>query len=97
METVGGLEPDMIVQRGIRVLQEKMATVIKELNGHEGVDGDFGGAQSPTLNGGFGGADAGYTTPGYGGGASVWGNGNAGGAGGTTPYGATPYGGQPSW
>jgi DNA-directed RNA polymerase II subunit RPB3 len=94
VETVGGLDPDQIVTKGIHVLQEKLATVIKELQGGSGPDGvGFEGAQSPTMNGGYGGGpEAGYTTPGYGG-ASQWGG--AGGAqGGTTPYGATPYGGS---
>jgi len=94
VETVGGLDPDQIVTKGIQVLQTKLAEVIKELQGGSGPDGvGFEGAQSPTMNGGYGGGpEAGYTTPGYGG-ASQWGG--AGGAqGGTTPYGATPYGGS---
>ncbi|KAF2190787.1 insert subdomain of RNA polymerase alpha subunit [Zopfia rhizophila CBS 207.26] len=89
VETVGGLEPDQIVTQGIKQLQQKLAGVIHELQGNDGMNGadDFGGAQSPQMNGaGYGGQDAGYTTP-YGN-ASVWGGG-----GGTTPYGATPYGG----
>jgi DNA-directed RNA polymerase II subunit RPB3 len=87
------LDPDQIVQLGIKTLQTKLATVIHELSGGPGPDGaDFGGAQSPTLNGaGYGGPDAGYTTPGYGG-ASQWGGAGGVGQGGTTPYGATPYG-----
>ncbi|KAF2866114.1 DNA-directed RNA polymerase [Massariosphaeria phaeospora] len=98
VETVGGLDPDQIVAEGIKTLQRKLAGVIQQLQGGgDGADGaDFGGAQSPTLNGGYGAApDQGYTTP-YGGNASVWGGANAA-AGGTTPYGATPYGGGPSW
>lgn len=92
VETVGGLDPDQIVSRGIKGLQQKLAEVIHELDGGDGANGDFGGAQSPTMNGGgFGAPDAGFTTPGYGGGGSVWGPGAT--AGGTTPYGATPYGG----
>lgn len=91
IETVGGLEPDQIMQQGIKVLQQKLAAVIQELTGSDetnGVDG-FGGGQSPQMNGapGYGGPDPGYTTP-YGN-ASVWG-----GAGNATPYGATPYGGS---
>ncbi|KAF2017054.1 insert subdomain of RNA polymerase alpha subunit [Aaosphaeria arxii CBS 175.79] len=95
VETVGGLDPDQIVQLGIQHLQKKLAGVIGELQG-ESADGvDFGGAQSPNMNNGYGGQDAGYTTP-YGGGQnSVWGN--AGPGGGTTPYGATPYGGGQQW
>lgn len=111
VESVGGLEPDAIIQQGIKVMQQKLAAIIQELSGGDarggGVDGDtsmdmngYGGPRSPELNGfgGGGGAggrgdydmDQGYTTPymnGGGGGASAWG-----GAGGTTPYGATPYG-----
>jgi DNA-directed RNA polymerase II subunit RPB3 len=95
VETVGGLDPDQIVGRGIKGLQQKLAEVVHELTGSsEGVDDNFGVVQSPTMNGaGYGGNDPGYTTPGYGGSGSVWGNGGAGAAGGTTPYGATPYGG----
>ena len=94
VETVGGLDPDQIVTRGISTLQTKLAEVIRELSGGAGPDAaGFEGAQSPTMNGGYGGGpEAGYTTPGYGG-ASQWGG--AGGVqGGTTPYGATPYGGS---
>jgi DNA-directed RNA polymerase II subunit RPB3 len=92
VETVGGLDPDQIVQLGIKTLQTKLATVIHELSGGPGPDGaDFGGAQSPTMNGAGYGADPGYTTPGYGG-ASQWGGAGGAGQGGTTPYGATPYG-----
>lgn len=98
VETVGGLEPDQIVLKGIRTLQEKVALVIGELSGESNMDGvDFGGAQSPTMNGaGYGVQDQGYTTPFGGGGGSVWGQ-NAGAAGGTTPFGATPYGGGGNW
>jgi DNA-directed RNA polymerase II subunit RPB3 len=90
VETVGSLEPDQIVLEGIKVLQTKLAGIISELTGSEdtnGVDG-FGG-QSPQMNSaqGYGNPDLGYTTPAYGN-TSVWGGG-----GGTTPYGATPYGG----
>lgn len=99
---MGGLDPDQIVGKGITVLQHKLAGIIAELSGGgsgggAGPDGvDFGGAQSPTLHGaGYGGGDGGYTPAGGYGGASAWGG--AGGVqGGTTPYGATPYGGQ-SW
>jgi DNA-directed RNA polymerase II subunit RPB3 len=93
VETVGGLDPDQIVTQGINTLQHKLAGIIHELQGNSGgIDGmDLGGAQSPTMNGaGYGGVDGGYTTPGYGG-ASQWGGAGAA-QGGTTPYGATPYG-----
>lgn len=87
VETVGGLEPDQIVQQGIKVLQQKLAGIIQGLQGGE--DHPMDGFQSPQMNGtNYGGPDPGFTTPGpYGGGASAWGGGA------TTPYGATPYGG----
>ncbi|PSN63668.1 insert subdomain of RNA polymerase alpha subunit [Corynespora cassiicola Philippines] len=92
VETVGGLEPDQIVNQGILTLQRKLALVINELTGQgEGHEQEFDGAQSPTMDGvAYGGNDAGYNTS-YGN-ASAWGG--AAGVGGTTPYGATPYGGQ---
>ncbi|KAF2839637.1 insert subdomain of RNA polymerase alpha subunit [Patellaria atrata CBS 101060] len=90
VETVGGLPPDVIMQQGIKVLQQKLAAVIQELAGGDERNGDYGdGARSPDgpPPGTAYGADGGYTTPfGVGtGNASAWG-------GGTTPYGATPYG-----
>ncbi|KAH4106787.1 hypothetical protein HBH70_056160 [Parastagonospora nodorum] len=94
VETVGGLDPDQIVTKGIETLQQKLASVIKELHGDSGDPDsmDLGGAQSPTMNGaGYPGAEGGYTTPGYGG-ASAWGGAGGAAQGGTTPYGATPYG-----
>lgn len=95
VETVGGLSPDEIVTQGIGVLQEKLAGVIAELTGvRGGQDGDFGGAQSPTMNGGY--AGDGAFTPGYGG-ASQYGDPMGGVQGGTTPFGATPYGGGSNW
>jgi len=93
---VGGLDPDHIVTRGINILQTKLASIIKELQGGPGgPDGqDFGGAQSPTMNGaGYGAVDGGFTPAGGYGGASAWGGAAQGG---TTPYGATPYG-QTNW
>lgn len=98
VESIGNLEPDAIIQQGIKVLQQKLAAVIQELTGDErnGINGDgvdgFGGPRSPDgmHGGGDYPMDQGYTTP-YvnGGGASAWG-------GGATPYGATPYG-QNGW
>jgi DNA-directed RNA polymerase II subunit RPB3 len=35
VETVGGLEPDALLQSGIRVLQQKFAAIIQELSGGE--------------------------------------------------------------
>ncbi|EOA90994.1 RNA polymerase II subunit 3 [Exserohilum turcicum] len=92
VETVGGIEPDQIVTKGISRLQIKLAEVLKELSGGVGDPEDFGGAQSPMLNGGGYGDAGGYTPvggPGGYGGASSWGGAAQGG---TTPYGATPYG-----
>ncbi|KAI9820593.1 MAG: 45 kDa subunit of RNA polymerase II [Pycnora praestabilis] len=104
VESVGNLEPDSIIQQGIKVLQQKLAAVIQELAGGGGADpnGDggygAGGMRSPDggmgngVGGGEGGygMEGGYTTPfGNGGAGSAWG-------GGTTPYGATPYG-QNGW
>ncbi|KAK3321000.1 DNA-directed RNA polymerase II 33 kDa polypeptide [Cercophora scortea] len=98
VETVGSFPPDAIVAEGIKVLQQKLAGLIHELTeGEGGENGDYNGPRSPEYNNGGEAAwqDQGYTTPyGNGGNQSAWG----GGAGGTTPYGATPYGaGQSSW
>ncbi|TVY17810.1 DNA-directed RNA polymerase II subunit RPB3 [Lachnellula arida] len=97
VESVGNLEPDAIIQQGIKVLQQKLASVIQtvtegeggDTNGMNGADDYNNGPRSPDtgMNGSGWQGDAGYTTPGYGGGnASTWG------AGAATPYGATPYG-----
>ncbi|KAK4242111.1 DNA-directed RNA polymerase [Achaetomium macrosporum] len=96
VESAGSLPPDVIVSEGIKVIQQKLAGLIHELSegdGGDGMNGDYGGPRSPeyaTGADGFGG----YTTPfGNGGNQSSWG-----GAGGTTPYGTTPYGaGQSTW
>ena len=92
IESVGNLEPDAIVQQGIKVMQQKLAAVLQELSGDDNrnADGDadgFGGQEPDGMNAGAGyGADQGYTTPYINpGAASQWG-------GGATPYGATPYG-----
>ncbi|KAI4215737.1 MAG: hypothetical protein LQ351_001724 [Letrouitia transgressa] len=96
VESVGNLEPDAVIHQGIRVLQQKLATVIQDISGDDNRHGDvdgFGGQRSPDgINGGGDyGMDQGYTTPyGNGGGQSAWGGGGA------TPYGATPYG-QSGW
>jgi len=94
VESAGNLEPDQIIQSGIKVLQNKLASVLRELQ-DDGTrangDGYDGGMRSPDVDmNGSGWQDNGYTTP-YGNtGASAgpWGAGN----GATTPYGATPYG-----
>ncbi len=91
VEGSGMLEPDVIVQNGIKVLQQKLASVIHELNASDGgvADEDGHGARSPEVGAASGDPWEGFTTPyGNGGNQSSWG-----GAGGTTPYDATsPYG-----
>lgn len=89
------------MQQAIKVIQQKLAAVIQELEG-----GDGGGHARDPIGGvsGFGGLDdarggaspgdagygEGFSTPFVGGGGqSAWG-------GGATPYGATPYG-QNGW
>lgn len=97
LESVGNLEPDSVVQQGIKVMQQKLAAVLQELAGDDSrpgeADGDGFGGQSPDgmPQGGEYGVDQGYTTPYVNGGAtSTWAGGGA------TPYGATPYG-QNGW
>jgi DNA-directed RNA polymerase II subunit RPB3 len=94
VESAGNLEPDQIIQGGIKVLQNKLAAVLMDLrgDGSKSKDDYDGGMRSPDvdMNGGW--QDQGYTTP-YGNdaaanGGGAWGAGN----GSTTPYGATPYG-----
>ena len=92
VESIGNLEPDTIVQQGIKVLQQKLAAVLQDLTGDDGAavrGNDDYEPRSPGMNGTNGGDYAmehGFTTPyGGGGGTSAWG-------GGATPYGATPYG-----
>ncbi|CAG8960127.1 hypothetical protein HYFRA_00010606 [Hymenoscyphus fraxineus] len=96
VESVGNLDPDAIIQQGIKVVQEKLAAVIKDLTdgGSGGAAADYDGPRSPDMNMNGGAAasgwDQGYTTP-FGtaaaGGGSGWGQ-----TGAATPYGATPYG-----
>lgn len=89
VESAGPLSPDTIVSEGIKVLQQKLAGLIHELAEGEGdgMNGDYNGPRSPEYGTGADGF-GGYTTPfGNGGNQSSWG-----GAGGTTPYGTTPYG-----
>jgi DNA-directed RNA polymerase II subunit RPB3 len=94
VETAGPLPPDVIISEGIKVLQQKLAGLIHEL-ADEG-SGANGGPRSPEYGAGaaMDGFNGGYTTP-FGnaaGNQSAWG-----GAGGTTPYGTTPYGAGASW
>ena len=96
VESVGSLEPDSVIQQGIKVMQQKLAAVIQDLSGADddgGQDingfGDGGQDMDAMQTGGAGyggGMDQRFTTP-YmnGGGQSTW-------AGNATPYGATPYG-----
>ncbi|KAK0613755.1 DNA-directed RNA polymerase [Immersiella caudata] len=95
VETAGSMPPDAIVTEGIKVLQMKLAGLVHNLS-DEGDGGDYNGPRSPEYAGGGDnwGQDQGFTTP-YGntGNQSAWG-----GAGGTTPFGTTPYGaGTGSW
>jgi DNA-directed RNA polymerase II subunit RPB3 len=95
VETAGSMPADAIVTEGIKVLQMKLAGLVHNLS-DEGDDGEYNGPRSPEYAGGGDGwgQDQGFTTPyGNGGNQSAWG-----GAGGTTPYGTTPYGaGTGSW
>ncbi|EFY93557.1 RNA polymerase II subunit 3 [Metarhizium acridum CQMa 102] len=109
VETSGSMEPDQIVQGGIRALQQKIGALLKGLDpkkygGEE--PAEFDGPRSPDMNMDGGTTpwqDGGYTTPyggnmtAYGGGNTTYGGGNntayGGGAG---AYGTTPYG-QSSW
>ncbi|KAI9758337.1 MAG: 45 kDa subunit of RNA polymerase II [Lichina confinis] len=105
IESVGSLEPETILQQGIKVMQQKLAAVLQELTGATatttaaaGDDDDdamgmngYGGPRSPELNG-TGGRDY-EMDQGY---TTPYVNGGGasawGGVGGATPYGATPYG-----
>ncbi|MCJ1476516.1 45 kDa subunit of RNA polymerase II [Lambiella insularis] len=98
VESIGNLEPDAVIQQGIKVMQTKLAAVIQELTGDEGRGG--GDEYEPRSPGAMNGVatgdpamDGGYTTPfGNSGGASAWGGGAQ------TPYTmATPYGQNAGW
>ena len=101
------LPPDHILHSGSRVLQQKLAVVIQELSqtgAAQETNGYGGGPRSPDMgaNTAYGQATAygnnGHTTPGYNAGAgSAWGQGGQQQQGGTTPYGATPYGRSGNW
>ena len=94
LESIGNLEPDAVVQQAIKMMQQKLATVLQELAGgdnagEDGADG-FGGPDGTDGMGPGAYEPEGYTTPYVNAGAtSAWG-------GAATPYGAatTPYGGQ---
>lgn len=107
VETAGSMEPDQIVQQGIRTLQEKIGALLKGLDPRKygGDEADFDGPRSPDMNidgGTTPWQDQGYTTP-YGGNATAYGGGmTAYGQDGQTAYGGgvpsygTSYG-QSSW
>ena len=94
------MEPDQIVQGGIRVLQQKIGALLKGLDPRKygGEDADMDGPRSPDMNMDGGTTpwqDQGFTTP-YGGNMTAYGGGNTayGGAPGTSYGGAgTSYGG----
>jgi DNA-directed RNA polymerase II subunit RPB3 len=97
VESVGVMEPDQIIQEGIKILQTKLAKLLSGLSGKDDDDlnGGFDGPRSPDMNMDGNWQDNGYTTPyGNGGNQSAWGGNNA-----TTPYTTTPYGnsGQSPW
>ncbi|KAJ5168522.1 uncharacterized protein N7482_004116 [Penicillium canariense] len=92
VESIGNLEPDMIIQQGITALQLKLATTVSVLSG-EGEDGHAGGPDDADMMG-AGDPDAYEPPEGIDGNLTSYGNGVAGawGASAQTPYGATPYG-----
>ncbi|KFH40313.1 DNA-directed RNA polymerase II subunit-like protein [Hapsidospora chrysogenum ATCC 11550] len=103
VETSGSMEPDQIVQQGIRTLQEKIGALLKGLDPRKygGGEAEFDGPRSPDMNmegGTTPWQDQGFTTP-YGGNATAYGGGmTAYGQGGQTAYGGgVPSYGQPSW
>lgn len=93
VESAGNIEPDGIIQEGIKELQRKLAGLIHGLG--EQTDGVAGatamagydeGPRSPDGVPAW--QDNGFTTPYANGGAqSTWGGGGA-----ATAYGTTPYG-----
>ncbi|KAK1254319.1 hypothetical protein MKX08_008314 [Trichoderma sp. CBMAI-0020] len=105
VEASGTMEPDLIIQGGIRVLQQKIGGLLKGLDPRKygGDDADMDGPRSPDMNMDGGttpwGQDGGYTTPygnntAYGGGNTAYGGGTSYG-GSATAYGSgTAYGGS---
>ncbi|KAJ5303305.1 RNA polymerase II subunit 3 [Penicillium atrosanguineum] len=88
VESIGNLEPDVIIQQGINILMKKLATTISELSGesaHGHEDAEMLGAGDPDAYEPPEGIDGNLTSYGNGG-ANSWG------ASAQTPYGATPYG-----
>lgn len=108
VESVGSLEPDAIIQSGIKVMQLKLAEVITDLTQDESSTAanaydeapvfgevDMDGAPYAGGRGGFSGSGGeGWGSGGDQGFTTPYGGGNQSswGGGGTTPYGATPYG-----
>lgn len=91
VEGVGTLEPDQIVQEGIKVLQNKLAAVIQGLGGGAGEE-----RRNGDIGAGAGGATPFQPEPAYDGNQTSYGGYGAGantayGGGGATSYG-TPYG-----
>ncbi len=104
VEASGTMEPDLIIQGGIRVLQQKIGGLLKGLDPRKygGDDTDMDGPRSPDMNMDGGTTpwqDGGYTTPygnntAYGGGNTAYGGGTSYG-GSATAYGnGTAYGGS---
>lgn len=98
------MDPDQIVQEGIRELQNKLGGLLKGLDPRKyGGDEDMGGPRSPDMNmeGGWG--DQGFgdgNATAYGGGQTAYGGGGMTAYGGQTAYGGggqTAYGGGTSY
>ncbi|POR30930.1 DNA-directed RNA polymerase II subunit RPB3 [Tolypocladium paradoxum] len=100
VEASGTMEPDQIVQGGIRALQQKIGALLKGLDPRKygGEEAEAEGPRSPDMNMDGGTTpwqDQGYTTP-YGGNMTAYGGGNTsygGGAGTSYGGGGTSYGG----
>lgn len=108
VETSGSMDPDQIVQEGIRELQRKLGSLLKTLDPRKygGDEDNFDGARSPDMNmDGGGWNDQGYgdgnqTAYGGGGQTAYGGGGMTSYGGGQTAYGGggqTAYGGQTSY
>lgn len=110
IEGTGVMPPDTVFHSAIKVLQQKLATVIQELSPNLAQNApdlaqppqspdmmDMTGAATAYNNATAYGASSVYGGGGFGGGnTSAWGGGGGNVPGGTTPYGATPYG-QNGW
>lgn len=96
LESIGNMEPDAVVQEGIKVLQQKLAGIIAGLGsdtGGLGVEG-IGGAEefAPRSQDAFGaGGDA------FGGGADSFGGGDDAFGGGGDAFGGAAGGGETNW